>query len=165
MNEKKLKPANIIFDLNGVIFGHDQENYLALLKQNPKKAIFILQPGLDILTKCAEQKDNNGNKLHTIYVLSNWGKDGFEVMKKIYPQIMSMFDGHVISGESDYKKPNRKIYLEIINKYNLQNERCIFIDDVEENIVTAEQFEWIGLHYNNPTHIKKILENLKVLPT
>lgn len=160
---KKLEPANIIFDLNGVIFSYDPINYAAKLNTAPKEVISILQPGLEILKECAKQIDNSVNKLHKIYILSNWSQPGFNIMKRIFPEIFSLFDGHVISGESEYKKPNPKIFEEISDKYNLERQRCIFIDDAQVNVIASEQFGWIGLHYDNPNHVKNSLKLLKAI--
>ena len=144
----------IIFDLHGVIFDYHASKYTY--------DIFILQKGLEILQACASQKDAHGNKKHQIYILSNWGKSGFEKLKKQHGAILDLFDGHVISGECGYSKPNSEIFELLINRYNLANQECIFIDDSVINVNAANKFGWKAIHYQDPEHVlkqlKKILE-------
>ena len=159
---KKSEPANIIFDLNGVIFGYDPINYAAKLNISPKEVIYTLEPGLKTLKECAEQLDDNGNKLHKIYILSNWSQPGFNIIKELFQEVFTLFDGYVVSGDSMHRKPDQKIFEEISDKYNLENQRCIFIDDAQTNIVASEKFGWIGILYDNPNHVRKTLKALNI---
>lgn len=144
----------IIFDLHGVIFDYDAKkiNY----------EVYTLNPGLEILQACANQKDQYGKKRHKIYILSNWGLSGFQKLRDMYPDILELFDGQVISGECGYSKPDQEIFELIINRYQLADKTCIFIDDVAMNIAAAKQFGWIGIHYQDPAHATNLLKELKV---
>lgn len=146
---------NIIFDLHGVIFSYDP----ILLND----LIYTLKPGLEILQACANQTDENGQRLHKLYILSNWGKPGFTKMKAQHSDILALFDGYVISGECAYSKPQKEIFELLIAKYNLTGKECVFIDDNELNIVAAHQFGWTNIFYNNPESVKQRLIDLKIL--
>ncbi len=144
----------IIFDLHGVIFDYDakQSNY----------DVYPLKPGLEILQACASQKDEFGARLHKLYILSNWGSSGFQKIKLLHPDILDLFDGQVISGECGYSKPSIEIFELIINRYQLANQTCIFIDDSIINIAAVKQFGWTGIHYQDPTHVTNLLKKLNV---
>lgn len=154
-NHKKITPTNLIFDLHGVIFDYDGEK--------PNDSVHILTPGLKILQNCANQIDQFGKKLHKIYILSNWGKIGFTKLKTQFPEIMALFDGCVISGECDYSKPQAEIFELLIARYHLQNQRCIFIDDMAINVAAAAQFGWTGIFYTDPKHVTNLLQTFHVL--
>ncbi len=51
---------------------------------------------------------------------------------------LSLFDGLVFSGVVGMVKPDRKIYEYILDKFNLNPEETLFIDDSEKNINGAK---------------------------
>lgn len=154
--KNNIKSVNLIFDLHGVIFNYDGHTSV-------NAEIYVLNPGLEILKSCAMQKDENGKRLHKFYILSNWGKIGFDKIRTQYPQIIDMFDGCVISGEAGYSKPNPAIFDLLINRYQLKDQPCIFIDDSEINVIAAQQFGWTSIFYDNPKRVKLLLESLNII--
>ncbi|MCA9769853.1 HAD-IA family hydrolase [Candidatus Dependentiae bacterium] len=80
---------------------------------------------------------------HNVYILSNWDPESFKLLKKIYPEFFILFDGKVISGKVGYNKPHHNIYLNLLEKYDLEPAECIFIDDQPENITAARE---LGIH-------------------
>lgn len=150
------KATNLIFDLHGVIFDYNG-------KTSANSEIYTLQQGLDILKTCAQIKDEFGKKLHKLYILSNWGKPGFDKIRQQFPEILDLFDGCVISGEAGYSKPESEIFELLINRYQLKNQPCVFIDDNEFNVIAAQQFGWTTIFYDNPTHVKQLLEKLHII--
>lgn len=144
----------IVFDLHGVIFDYD-------VKKN-NYAVYLLDAGLKILQACAAQKDDTGKKLHKLYILSNWGTAGFQKIKQAHPEILALFDGQVISGECGYSKPSPEIFELLINRYQLANQPCLFIDDAQMNIAAAEKFGWVGIHYQDPNHVTNLLKKFNI---
>ena len=62
---------------------------------------------------------------------------GFAENYHIVPElktVFEMFDGLIFSGPIGKIKPNKDIFEHLLNKYNLNANECVFIDDVEENI-------------------------------
>ncbi len=72
-----------------------------------------------------------------LYYLSNFPLDSFEEVKNDY-YFFRYFDGGIISAEVKLSKPDIRIYRHILNKYNLNPEECVYIDDIEENVMAAE---------------------------
>lgn len=70
-----------------------------------------------------------------LYGLSNWSYKVYEVIRK-YP-IFSLLDGMVISSDVHLLKPDSRIYQCLMEKYGLQNEDCVFIDDRKDNVEAA----------------------------
>lgn len=71
-------------------------------------------------------------KGYGIYLLSNVGKE-FHTVKKDIP-VLSLFDGFVASSDYGVVKPEKEIYNILFEKFSLNPEECIFIDDVQKNI-------------------------------
>jgi HAD superfamily hydrolase (TIGR01509 family) len=82
-----------------------------------------------------------------LYYLSNFHLDIFYEFKNKYP-FFENFDGGVISAEVNHSKPDHEIYRILIKKYNLDPPECLFIDDTEINVKTAESLGMKGYYTN-----------------
>jgi len=94
------------------------------------------------------------NKGYGIYVLSN-ASDRFH---KYFPRFLPLdyFNGVVVSSDIHMIKPYEGIYKYILDKYKLNPEECLFIDDRKENIEGAEKFKIkVELFKNNFKEIIK----------
>lgn len=76
-------------------------------------------------------------KGYGIYGLTNWSAETFPLIRDIYP-VFGEFDGIVVSGEEHLLKPNVAIYHCLLERYNLQPEESIFIDDNADNVAAAK---------------------------
>ena len=72
-----------------------------------------------------------------LYFLSNFPLDIFEEIKSGY-YFFKYFDGGIISSEAKFTKPDRRIYEILPEKYSLVPEECLFIDDIEMNVISGE---------------------------
>ncbi|WP_159940626.1 MULTISPECIES: HAD family phosphatase [unclassified Nocardiopsis] len=55
------------------------------------------------------------------------------------------FDTVVISGEVGMRKPDPDIYLHTCERIGLGPEHCVFIDDLEHNVLTAQELGMTGI--------------------
>lgn len=72
-----------------------------------------------------------------LYILSNWDKESFALLKQKHKKLFDLFDGCIISGEVGYVKPEQEIFQQVINK-TAACHACL-IDDQPENIQAAQQ--------------------------
>lgn len=91
----------------------------------------------------AELKQNG----YKLYILSNMTKHFIEREYK-FP-ILDLFDGIVYSSLIKMIKPNPEIYAYILNKYNLNANECLFIDDTKTNLTAAARFGISTFHFND----------------
>lgn len=98
-----------------------------------------------------------------LYALTNWSSETFPIAKRRF-DFLNFFEGIVVSGEEHTRKPFAKIYETTLNRFNLQPEHCLFIDDSLENIEGARKIGINGIHYKSPTQLKEALQNYNVLP-
>lgn len=61
------------------------------------------------------------------------------------------------------KKPDKEIYKLLLNRYQLQAESSVFIDDNAENIKVAQELGFGTVHINNATDLKLELVNMNLL--
>lgn len=76
------------------------------------------------------------DKGYKLYVLSNYGKELFE-MHTDQAGFWPLIDGAVISYEVHLCKPDLAIYKALLDKYSLDPSECIFFDDRPENVEAA----------------------------
>jgi epoxide hydrolase-like predicted phosphatase len=96
-----------------------------------------------------------------LYFLSNFPLDIFEEVKNGY-FFFKYFDGGIISAEAKSSKPEKLIYEILLNKYFLSPEECLFIDDLENNVKSAEATGMKGLvTFGSPSISQEIEKVLK----
>ena len=77
-----------------------------------------------------------------VYGLTNWSTETFPLVKDKFP-VFSTLDGIVMSGEESITKPDIRLYQILLDRYNLNAQECIFIDDRHSNTKAAEK---LGIH-------------------
>lgn len=92
-----------------------------------------MQPIAGALAFCAYIKESG----RRIYVLSNASDEFYEYFPKFAP--LDYFDGVVVSCDLHMVKPNAGIYRHLLKTYRLNPEECLFLDDMEENVIGAKQ--------------------------
>ena len=98
-------------------------------------------------------------KGYRLYYLSNFPIDIFEEVKTGY-YFFKYFDGGIISSEVKFSKPDPEIYKILVKKYSLTPEECLFIDDVEKNVMTAKTLGMKGLVTFGSQEISKEIESV-----
>lgn len=71
-----------------------------------------------------------------LYGLTNWSAETFPGTFNKY-KFLQKFEGIVVSGEEQMIKPEKGIYLTLIERYNLVPEETFFMDDNIQNVETA----------------------------
>ncbi len=84
---------------------------------------------------------------YNIFYLSNITSYGFKPYKDL--EIWKFFDGGLVAGDESYQKPEPKIYRELEQKYNLNPEETIYIDDRKENLEPAKDLGWETILYDS----------------
>lgn len=91
-----------------------------------------------------------------LYFLSNFPLDIFEEVKNDY-FFFRYFDGGIISAEVKLSKPDVRIFEFLLEKYSLDPAESLYIDDIENNVRSAETTGMTGF----PTYgSQKITEEL-----
>jgi putative hydrolase of the HAD superfamily len=92
-----------------------------------------------------------------LYYLSNFPLDIFDEVKDGY-YFFKYFDGGLISAEAKFSKPDGPIYKTLLEKYSLIPGECLFIDDLEINVKSAEAIGMKGLFTHGSLEISKEIE-------
>lgn len=78
---------------------------------------------------------------YRIYLLSNINEHTFINVEK--SGLFDIVDGYVLSYKEHQVKPYVAIYETLLNRYELMASECLFIDDNEKNIKTAQELGFI----------------------
>ncbi|MEU0488326.1 HAD family phosphatase [Nocardiopsis sp. NPDC006139] len=84
-------------------------------------------------------RDARRSGASTALLSNSWGNG--------YPRehFDTTFDEVVISGEVGMRKPEPRIYLHTCRRMGLRPQECVFIDDLEHNVRTAEELGMTGI--------------------
>ncbi|MBE3009016.1 HAD family phosphatase [Microbispora sp. NEAU-D428] len=92
--------------------------------------------------------------LGTCLVSNSWGdhysREGWEVL----------FDAVVISGEVGMRKPEERIFRHALGLLGLEPTQCVFVDDIEANILAARSIGLVGVHHSEPAATITEMERL-----
>ena len=99
---------------------------------------------------------------YKIYLLSNINPYTHNFVKTC--GLFDIVDGYVLSYLEHQIKPYESIYNTLINRYNLIPEECLFIDDKEDNIITANRLGILGkkVEPDNYNSIINLLEQYNI---
>lgn len=83
------------------------------------------------------------NGVKTCLLSNSWAND--------YPrhEWADLFDAVVISGEVGMRKPEPRIFAHALDLVGLPGESCVFIDDIEANILAARALGITGIHHRD----------------
>ena len=97
-----------------------------------------------------------------LFGLTNWSGETFPIALERFP-FFSEFEGIVVSGDEKMIKPNKEIYLLLLDRYNLKAEDSIFIDDNYNNIVAANELGFETIHVTENINLESHLKELGLL--
>lgn len=90
---------------------------------------------------------------YRVVALTNWSAETFPIALEKF-EFLSWFEGIVVSGEEQTRKPFADIYDICLNRFELQAQNSLFIDDNARNIEAAQT---MGLQ----THLFKDAKDLR----
>lgn len=83
-----------------------------------------------------------------VLYLSNWSEH-MRIQAEKQLDFLPMMDGGVFSYEEKLIKPDHKIYHRIVEKYSLNAEECVFLDDTKANVEAAIACGLNGIHVSD----------------
>ena len=103
-------------------------------------------------------------KGYHIYVLSNMSEYAYTYFKDM--DFFKLCDGIMISAYEHLVKPDEKIFMTLLNRYDLKSEECLFIDDDDtgESLETANRLGVLGrkVKPNDSQDVLTLLKEYKI---
>lgn len=98
---------------------------------------------------------------YRLYVLSNMSREFIAFLRQ--KDVYRYFDGEVVSCEEQVVKPMPEIYHRLIERYSLNVEETIFIDDRRENVEVAASLGITPFHFDREDCEKSCRELRRML--
>jgi 2-haloacid dehalogenase len=92
-------------------------------------------------------------KKYTLYGLTNWSAETIDIAYRRFA-FFQEFEGIVVSGTEKLIKPDKRIFQLLLERYALQADESVFIDDNLTNILAARELGFTALHFLNPEQLE-----------
>ncbi len=99
---------------------------------------------------------------YKFYALTNWSAELFPVALRKY-DFLHWFDGRLVSGEEKMRKPFPEFYQLLLDRFGINKEEAVFIDDNLRNVEAAEAFGLPTIRFESPAQLRKELEQRGIL--
>lgn len=96
-----------------------------------------------------------------VFALSNWPKHIYD-QRKDKLDFLDLMDGYILSYQEHVIKPDPAAFRLLLERYRIEPEKAVFIDDTLKNIEAAERLGIHGIHFRNLEQAKEELEKLGV---
>ena len=93
---------------------------------------------------------------YEIYGLTNWSMETFPEARRHF-SILQMIDRYVVSAAEGYVKPDPQLFQVLLNRYHLQADDCIFVDDNPDNVAASCQMGMKGIVFGGAENLRKEL--------
>jgi len=97
-----------------------------------------------------------------LLALTNWSQETFPIARQRFP-FLQWFEGIVVSGEERLIKPDPRIYQRLLERYNVDPSRALYIDDSTRNVAAAEALGMHGWWFRGADGLCQRLTDLKLL--
>ncbi len=97
----------------------------------------------------------------SLYALTNWSAETFPVAIQRF-DFLQYFDGIVVSGAEKTIKPFQKIYNITLDRFNINPEKAVFVDDNFDNVKAAEELGIKGIHFKNAAQLQNDLSKMNI---
>ena len=96
---------------------------------------------------------------YSLYIISDIPQYNYDYLNEHY-SFLQKVNGGIYSYQEKVSKPNKKMFTRLLEKYKINPQECVFIDDKYENIKTALDLGFKGIHLKDPKDLKKKLEEV-----
>ncbi|MBI5914702.1 MAG: HAD family phosphatase [Bacteroidetes bacterium] len=98
---------------------------------------------------------------HRLYALTNWSAETFPMALETF-DFLHWFGGIVVSGEEKTRKPFPDFYQILLDRYHVEPQRAVFIDDNYRNVVAAQNLGMKCIHFQSPDQLRQELDALGI---
>jgi 2-haloacid dehalogenase len=97
-----------------------------------------------------------------LLALTNWSAETFGHARARFG-FLELFDGIVVSGEEEVAKPDPRIFAVLVDRFDLDPARTLFVDDVPANVDAAAAAGLQAVQFTSPAALRDDLTACGVL--
>ena len=94
---------------------------------------------------------------YKLYGLTNWSSETFRLVCD--KRIFTILDGRVVSAEENLLKPDPAIYRTLLDRWSLQPQECLFIDDNLPNVKGAQAVGIPAVQFTGADSLRQLIFN------
>ena len=98
-----------------------------------------------------------------LYCLTNFSAETYPPTFERF-EFLRWFRGVVVSGEVGIIKPDPRMYELLLERFAIDPQRAVYIDDVAANVGAARPFGIHAIHFTTPAELRAELVELGLLP-
>lgn len=98
---------------------------------------------------------------YKLYALTNWSDESFPVAYEMY-DFLHWFDGILVSGAEKMKKPDPRIFELLLERYSINKEKAIFIDDNKNNVRAASELGIRSINFKSAEQCQSELLSFEI---
>lgn len=99
---------------------------------------------------------------YRLLALTNWSEETWPYAWEQY-HFLQWFEGILVSGKEHMKKPDPRIYHLLIERYGIEPERSLFIDDSRANVESAQAVGIQAVHFTSPEQLLVQLQEAAII--
>lgn len=150
------------YDLGVATLDDVKKDFVSKVPQCKDEIIDMLDRWLGILKPIRysfDKMEDLKQRGYKVYLLSNLSEDAFLYIEKHF-DLFNQVDGYIVSYQEHVSKPDFKIYECLMERYNLQKEECVFLDDTLINVEASNAFGMKAIHFVSEKQVENVLEQL-----
>ncbi len=93
-----------------------------------------------------------------VFLLSNNFKERTTHYRNALPELLKVIDKAYFSWESGFVKPDNKAWQQIIDEFKLDPKTCLYIDDSNTNITSAQNLGLIAMKFSSIEHLRETIK-------
>jgi 2-haloacid dehalogenase len=98
---------------------------------------------------------------YKLYALTNWSTETWPIALNKF-DFLNWFDGIVVSGHEGIRKPAPEFYQLLLDRYNINTEEALFIDDNLRNVIAARAMGIESIHFTSAEKLNHQLVQHKI---
>jgi 2-haloacid dehalogenase len=91
-------------------------------------------------------------RFHKVVALTNWSAETFPFAQEKF-EFLQWFDGILVSGIEEIKKPDPRIYNLLLERFSLKAKESLFIDDSARNVKAAQALGIPSIQFTNKENL------------
>ena len=106
-----------------------------------------------------EELDQRGVAL---FAMTNWSAETFPIARESF-RVLRRFRGILVSGEERVSKPDPAFFALLAQRFAVEPERTVFIDDSPGNVEASRRLGYVGLQFSSPERLRADLVSVGML--
>jgi HAD superfamily hydrolase (TIGR01509 family) len=95
-----------------------------------------------------------------VFILSNNFQERTQYYRNQFPQLFNGLDKTYFSWETGFVKPDKQAWINLLQENNLEPQECVYFDDSEKNIETAQSLGIYAQTYEGLEPTKRYIESM-----